>query len=130
MNIIPPRSQAATLGPTFTGSVYPLATAPPSDGVSINVINFAPAARTFWHRHEGGQVLVVLAGAGCIQSEGEPVRAIRAGDTVWVPPQERHWHGAGPESYVVHTAVSLGRTEWGTAVTDAEYRGPIEGAEA
>lgn len=125
MRIIPPRKEAGRLGSTFTGSVFPLATMPPDDGVAINTINFAPAARTFWHRHARGQVLLILAGSGLIQSDGEAVRTIRAGDTVWVPPDERHWHGAGQESYIVHTAISLGQTTWETQVTDEEYTAPV-----
>lgn len=121
MRIVPPNDDAGTLGPTFTGAVAALKTMPRAEGVAINTIDFAPSARTFWHRHERGQVIVVLAGSGLIQSDGGPVHRIRSGDTVWVPPDERHWHGAGPRTFVVHTAISLGQTTWETAVSDDEY---------
>ncbi|PJK23834.1 cupin [Mycobacterium goodii] len=94
---------------------------PATDGVTINTVNFTPGARTHWHSHEHGQILQVLAGRGLIQADGGPVHVLRAGDTVWSPPGERHWHGAAPDSYLVHTAISLGTTAWETAVTDDEY---------
>jgi quercetin dioxygenase-like cupin family protein len=130
VDIIPPGGQdkAPELGPTFSGGVFPLATARPEPGVAITTIDFSPASRTYWHHHERGQVLVVLAGRGLVQSRGGAVREIRAGDTVWVPPGEQHWHGAGPESSLVHTAISLGRTEWDREVSEEEY-GPPEASE-
>jgi quercetin dioxygenase-like cupin family protein len=124
MMIIPPSEQAGTAGKRgsqFTGDVFPYLTMPPTDGVVINTVNFTPGARTYWHSHERGQILFVLAGRGLIQAAGGPVRAIGAGDTVWAPPGESHWHGAAPDSYLVHTAISLGATNWADAVTDNEY---------
>ncbi len=123
MIIIPPSAQAGPGKPaqTFTGTVFPYVTMPATDGVVINTVNFSPCARTYWHRHERGQIIVVLAGRGLVQAEGGPVHVMRAGDTIWSPPGERHWHGASTESYVVHTAISLGRTEWENEVTDQEY---------
>jgi len=126
MRIIPPRKEARVLGATFTGEVFPAETMPPDHGVAINTIDFAPGARTFWHRHERGQVLVVLAGSGLVQADGVSLQTIRTGDTVWAPPDERHWHGAGPESFLVHTAISLGQTTWETEVTEAEYGAPVQ----
>jgi len=75
-------------------------------------------ARTFWHRHENGQILQVLSGRGLICTAGEQPRPIGAGDTVWVPPGERHWHGAAPGSFMSHTAISLGTTRWEEEVAD------------
>jgi quercetin dioxygenase-like cupin family protein len=124
MIIVSPDDQAGTagkVGSQFTGTVFPYLTMAATDGVTINTVNFTPGARTYWHSHEKGQILQVLAGRGLIQSAGTPVREIRAGDTVWVPPGETHWHGAGPESYLVHTAISLGVTTWGDPVSDADY---------
>jgi quercetin dioxygenase-like cupin family protein len=124
MIIVSPDDQAGTagkVGSQFTGTVFPYLTMAATDGVTINTVNFTPGARTYWHSHEKGQILQVLAGRGLIQSAGTPVREIRAGDTVWVPPGETHWHGAGPESYLVHTAISLGVTTWADPVSDAEY---------
>jgi quercetin dioxygenase-like cupin family protein len=122
--IISPGRQAGTAGRSgsqFTGSAYPYLTMPSTDGVTINTVSFAPGARTYWHTHERGQILQVTAGRGWIQTKGQPVEVIRAGDTGWVPPREEHWHGAPPDSFMVHTAISLGVTNWADAVSDAEY---------
>jgi quercetin dioxygenase-like cupin family protein len=124
MIIVSPEEQAGTAGKAgsqFTGAAYPYLTMPSTDGVVINTVNFTPGARTHWHKHERGQILQVLAGRGLIQSQGEPVQILRAGDTVWVPPGETHWHGAAPDSFMTHTAISLGATEWADAVSDADY---------
>ena len=129
MKIIPPQDHAGTAGKQgsqFSGSVYPYLTMPATDGVVINTVNFTPGARTYWHSHEKGQILQVVAGRGLIQTKGEPVMVLRAGDTVWVPAGEQHWHGAAPDSYMVHTAISLGVTEWAEPVSDADYRANFE----
>lgn len=109
-------------GSQFTGTARPYLTMARTDGVTINTVNFDPGARTFWHSHEKGQILQVLAGHGLVQAENEAApRVLNAGDTVWCPPGERHWHGAAPDSYMVHTAISLGDTHWEQPVTDDEY---------
>lgn len=125
MKIIHPNEQAGTAGKAgsqFTGSVNPYVTMASTDGIVINSVNFTPCSRTYWHRHEGGQILIVIAGRGLIQADGGPVRVLRAGDTVWAPPGERHWHGGSEDSYMVHTAISLGATRWEEELTDDEYR--------
>jgi quercetin dioxygenase-like cupin family protein len=131
MIIIPPKEHAGIAGKAgsqFTGSVYPYLTMPTTDGVTINTVNFTPCARTFWHSHEAGQILIVLAGRGLIQADKGPVRVIRAGDTVWAPPGERHWHGGSPDSYMTHTAISLGVTAWAEEVSDDQFNAvPTEG---
>lgn len=127
MIIIPPRGQAGTSGKPgsqFTGDVFPYLTLPSTDGVTVNTVNFTPCARTYWHSHERGQILVVLAGRGLIQAAGGPVRVLRAGDTVWAPPGERHWHGGSADAYLTHVAISLGVTSWAEEVTDEEYSAP------
>jgi quercetin dioxygenase-like cupin family protein len=111
---------------TFTGEVWSDPVLPATDGVAINTIFFAPGARTFWHHHERGQILHVLAGAGLVCSAGGPVARLRPGDVVWVPPGERHWHGAEPGSYLVHLAVSLGTTVWAEEVAGTCCAGPNE----
>ncbi|HUZ21570.1 MAG TPA: cupin domain-containing protein [Acidimicrobiales bacterium] len=124
MIIIPPTEHAGTAGKAgsqFTGEVFPYVTMPSTDGVVINTVNFTPRARTYWHRHENGQILIVLAGRGLIQAAGGPVRVMRAGDTIWSPPGERHWHGGSSDSFVTHTAISLGVTSWAEAVTEEEF---------
>jgi quercetin dioxygenase-like cupin family protein len=108
-------------GPTFTGAVWADPVLPATDGVTINTVFFPPNARTFWHHHEKGQILHVLAGSGLIRSAGEPTRTLRPGDVVWVPPGERHWHGASPGTFLTHLAVSLGTTVWADEVAETDY---------
>lgn len=124
MIVIRPDQQAGVSGKPgsqFTGSVHPYLTMPSTDGVTVNTVTFTPCSRTYWHHHERGQILLVLAGRGLIQAAGGPVRVLRAGDVVWAPPGERHWHGGGPDSVMVHVAISLGATSWAEPVSDEEY---------
>jgi quercetin dioxygenase-like cupin family protein len=92
-----------------------------ADGVRTSTIFFAPGARTFWHTHERGQILQVLAGSGFVCTRSGASRLIGAGDVIWTPPDEEHWHGAAPQSFLVHTAVSLGAAERCDDVTDDDY---------
>ncbi len=108
-------------GETFTGTVWADPVMPATDGVAINHVFFSPGARTFWHAHERGQVLHVTAGKGWICKAGEAAQPIRAGDVVWIAPNERHWHGAAEGSYMIHLATSIGKTTWAEAVAEAEY---------
>lgn len=113
---------AGKAGSQFTGTAYPYLTMTATDGVTINTVNFTPGARTYWHHHENGQILQILAGCGLIQSADEDTpRLLAAGDTVWCPPGERHWHGAAPDSFMTHTAISLGKTQWAEPVDDTDY---------
>jgi quercetin dioxygenase-like cupin family protein len=111
----------------FTGAVWqdPIVAAPsPARLVSARVA-FEPGARTAWHTHPLGQTLYVIYGIGLVQAKGGPIREIRAGDTVWIPPGEKHWHGASAKNAMVHIAMqeSLDGTHvtWMEKVTDAEY---------
>lgn len=97
---------------TFTGAVHADPVLPPTDGVAINQIFFPPAARTHWHAHESGQILLVTAGAGWVCSRGSAPEPLAAGDVVWVRPGEEHWHGAREDAFLLHTAISLGVTTW------------------
>jgi quercetin dioxygenase-like cupin family protein len=108
---------------TFTGAVWADPVLPTTDGVTINNVFFSPGARTHWHHHEHGQILQVTAGAGLVCAQGGKPEPLRAGDTVWVPAGEVHWHGATTGSYLVHTAVSLGTTTWLAPVGANEYPG-------
>ncbi len=131
MILIPPSKHAGPTmktGSQFTGDVFAYMTMGPTDGVTINTVNFTPCARTYWHSHERGQILIVLAGRGLVQADGGPVRVMRAGDTIWAPPGERHWHGAAPDAFVAHTAISLGLTTWAGPVSEDQYNSvPIIG---
>ncbi|MEJ2888822.1 cupin domain-containing protein [Actinomycetospora aeridis] len=106
---------------TFTGTVWGDPVLPTTDGTTINSVTFTPGARTFWHHHERGQVLVVTAGTGWVCTHGETPEPLTVGDVVWVPPGERHWHGAGPGSIMTHLATSLGTTTWLDEVSEDEY---------
>lgn len=113
---------AGKAGSQFSGAAFPYLTMASTDGVTINTVNFTPGARTYWHHHENGQILQVLAGRGLIQAEGEDnPRVLNAGDTVWCPPGERHWHGAAADSFMTHTAISLGPTHWAEPVEESDY---------
>ena len=106
---------------TFTGLVLNDAVMPTTDGVMINNVVFTPGARTYWHTHEIGQVLVVLAGRGWVCVDGGTPEPLEAGDTVWIPKDEKHWHGAAADSYMIHTAISIGKTRWMEEVADTQY---------
>lgn len=121
--------QPPTKPSRFTGRAVGDAILPATDGVIINNVTFEPGARTHWHHHEHGQVLSVLSGYGLICSAGEVPVPLRAGDWVWIPPGERHWHGAGPGTFMSHTAISLGATQWFDEVTSEEYSSAHHGVE-
>lgn len=106
---------------TFTGEVWADPVMEATDGVTVNDVFFAPGARTFWHFHEGGQILRVNTGVGLVCNEGGVPQVLRAGDTVWTPPGERHWHGGSVDCCMQHTAISLGKTTWLDPVGDEEY---------
>ena len=93
--------------------------------VSGALVTFEPGARTAWHTHPLGQVLVVTAGCGRAQREGGPVEEIRPGDVVWFPPNEKHWHGASPSTAMTHIAIQEqldGKAvDWMQKVTDEQY---------
>jgi quercetin dioxygenase-like cupin family protein len=109
---------------TITGEAWFDPVLPATDGNTITTVFFTPGAHTYWHSHENGQILQVLAGRGLICSAGGRPRVISAGDTVWVPAGERHWHGATPEEFMTHTAISLGVTRWAEEVAETEYTTP------
>jgi quercetin dioxygenase-like cupin family protein len=112
----------------FTGTVRvdPLHVAPDPARVSIALVTFEPGARTAWHTHPLGQTLIVTAGCGQAQREGGPIEEIRAGDVVWFPPAEKHWHGATPTTAMSHIAVQEKldgkNVEWMEKVTDDQYQ--------
>ncbi|MFO1061799.1 MAG: cupin domain-containing protein [Dongiaceae bacterium] len=111
----------------FTGTVRidPLHAADAPARVSAASVTFEPGARSAWHTHPLGQILVVTAGCGWTQCEGEPIVEIRAGDVIWCPPNHRHWHGATPTTAMTHIAIqeSLNGSPvtWMEKVTDAQY---------
>jgi quercetin dioxygenase-like cupin family protein len=91
-------------------------------------VTFSPGARTHWHTHPRGQILHVVRGVGRVQKLGEPVREILPGDTVFIPPGEKHWHGASSNRLMAHFAVQEAgpdgqTTNWLEPVSDADYGG-------
>jgi len=86
---------------------------------------FEPAARTYWHSHPGGQILLATSGSGYYQEKGKPARKLEKGDVVAIPPEVVHWHGAAPQSEFVHigmsTKVHEGPAAWAGPVTDEQY---------
>ncbi len=106
---------------TFTGTVWANPVLPPTDGVTINSVFFAPGGRTHWHTHTGGQVLSVTSGSGWVQDRDGSGGRIVAGDTVHIPPGVEHWHGADADCYLVHTAIAIGSHDWLDPVDDADY---------
>jgi quercetin dioxygenase-like cupin family protein len=106
---------------TFTGVVYGDALRSGADGVAVTSVFFAPGARTYWHSHANGQLLHVMSGSGLIGTAAGIPRPLAAGDLVWAPPGELHWHGGGPESMLLHLAVSLGTTSWQGPVSEEDY---------
>ncbi len=70
-----------------------------------NAVTFEPGARTAWHTHPLGQVLIVTAGCGRARREGGPIEEIRPGDVVVFAPGEKHWHGAAPTTAMTHIAI-------------------------
>lgn len=123
-------SKPAEKGPAeyFTGAVRieRLASPPEPARVAAALVTFEPGARTAWHTHPLGQTLVVTAGSGLVQREGGPVEAIRAGDVVWFPPGEKHWHGASPTTAMSHIAIQERQggsaVHWLEHVTEEQYR--------
>lgn len=122
---VPSASGPATY---FTGNVridMPFQAAAPAR-VGGATVTFAPGARTAWHTHPLGQTLIVTAGSGLIQKEGQPVERIRPGDMVWIAPGERHWHGASPTTGMTHIAIAEsldGRAvDWLEQVSDEQYQ--------
>jgi quercetin dioxygenase-like cupin family protein len=108
-------------GTTFSGTVYADPVKPHTEGVGINHVCFTPNGRTYWHTHEHGQVLVVTAGRGWVCTDGGKPQEIRQGDMVWISPNERHWHGAASDSFMVHVAISLGKANWQEELAQADF---------
>jgi quercetin dioxygenase-like cupin family protein len=122
-------SQPSTAGPSenFTGAVR-VDSRFKGTGlarISGGTVTFEPGARTAWHTHPLGQTLIVTAGVGRVQHWEGPVQVIRPGDTVWIPPGVKHWHGASAEVGLSHIAFSEaldGKTvDWMEQVTDEQY---------
>ena len=124
----------------FTGFVRidPLFEAHEPSHTSGAYVTFEPGARSVWHTHPLGQILIVTAGAGRIQRWGGPVEEMRQGDVVWIPAGVKHWHGAAPTTGVTTLGIQehqAGKVvDWLEKVSDAQYgeatQAPATGAAA
>ena len=123
---VPARKMPASY---FTGTVWqdPIIDAPAPARIRSAWVRFEPGARTAWHTHPLGQTLHVTSGSGRIQVWGGPICEIRAGDTIWIPPGEKHWHGAAPNAGMEHLAMQEQldgkHVNWMEHVTDEQYGG-------
>ena len=111
----------------FTGNAYNYGLVPADSTYSTLVGNvyFEPGARSNWHTHPGGQILIITDGVGYHQIEGEPIQVMKKGDVVKCPPGVKHWHGASPDAglqqmYIVPNT-EKGIVEWLEPVTDEQY---------
>ncbi len=132
MKVLKPADLPSNPGPAeyFTGTVKvtPLIQGEEPSCLSCAAVGFQAGARSAWHTHPKGQLLVVTEGSGLIQEWGKPVRKIQKGDVIWTPPNVKHWHGAAPTSAMTHTAIQEAQNgkvvEWMEKVSDQEYLSP------
>ena len=123
--------QSTAPGPAdyFTGAVTVASPFKGTGGARLGgaTVTFPPGARTNWHTHPLGQLLIVTQGRGWVQAEGETAQEIAPGDTVWIAPGVMHWHGATRDSAMTHVAVAEAQdgqsVAWMERVTDDQYRG-------
>lgn len=110
----------------FTGTAYLqiLIAADSLNPTSVGNVTFESGARTKWHLHPGGQILLATDGVGYYQEKGQPKKILRKGDVIKCPPNIQHWHGASADNYFVQVAITntqKGVPVWLKAVTDEEY---------
>ena len=138
VTIVRAGSQPAQPGPAenFTGAVRVerLFGAVEPARATGGLVTFESGARSAWHTHPLGQILIVTAGIGRVQMWGGPIQEIRKGDTVRIPPNVKHWHGASPGSSMSHLAITEQRdnkaVDWMEQVTDSEFNAPLPGQPA
>ena len=114
----------------FTGDVTVQTLYPANNDMrsSGGLVTFQPGARSNWHIHPVGQVLLVTEGVGRTQEWGKPVKEVKAGDVIICPANVKHWHGASPEKAMTHISICEEKepgkvVEWMEAVTDDQYNG-------
>jgi quercetin dioxygenase-like cupin family protein len=110
----------------FKGIVYltNLMDADSINPTSVGNVTFDPGARTKWHMHPGGQILLVIDGVGYYQEKGQAKKILKRGDVIKCPANVPHWHGASADTPFVQVAVTnrhLGETIWLHDVTEEEY---------
>lgn len=110
----------------FTGNVWlqMLGQDEQSLNTGVGNVTFEPGARTKWHLHPGGQIILVTEGVGYYQEKGQPKKKLHKGDVIKCPPNVEHWHGASEDSYFVQVAITdnkKGSVIWLQPVTEEEY---------
>jgi len=111
----------------FTGKAWVKYLLPNDETLNTLILNvvFEPGARNYWHKHPGGQVLIVTQGTGYYQEKGKNIQLLNKGDVVKIVPDVEHWHGASPDCEFTHIAINpnidKGIVQWLTNVTDEEY---------
>lgn len=128
MELQPTPGTVKTPAANFTGDVYldPIFSGDGTSQLVVGLVRFTPGARTNWHSHANGQLLRCTDGIGLVATRDGTAIRIRAGDTVWTPAGEEHWHGATPNSMMCHYAIldAAGdgeATTWLEPVTDTQY---------
>lgn len=115
-------------GQYFTGQTYlnMLSTKDNIWNTPIGNVTFEPGARTNWHKHSGGQILLVTGGEGRYQEKGQAIQTLHKGDIVKIAPNIEHWHGAAPDSWFVHVSIESNgadnKVSWFSPVTNKEYK--------
>jgi quercetin dioxygenase-like cupin family protein len=127
MKVIKPQTSK---GPSdwFAGDVYPtiILAGQEQSHVRMGSVHFAPGARTAWHSHAVGQYLHIVEGTALVQERGEAMQVLKPGETIYTAPNVEHWHGASPDSFMVHLAIWEApqgggeETTWLEHVTDEE----------
>jgi quercetin dioxygenase-like cupin family protein len=127
-NSVFPKGEKAAAAAVFTGTAYLNMLVPDKDNLytcQVYDVVFEAGARNHWHKHPGGQILLVTAGKGYYQERGKSSRLLRPGDVVAIPPGVEHWHGAVRNCDFTHIGISpntqKGGAKWLGPVTDAEY---------
>jgi quercetin dioxygenase-like cupin family protein len=116
----------------FKGNAFlkPLVAKDKNNNFAVGSVTFEPGARTIWHTHPKGQVLIVTEGEGFYQEKGKPAQALKKGDVINIPENTEHWHGAAPNSTFVHIAITNYKGSenvlWLKPLTDEEYNSAVK----
>ncbi len=130
IKVIKPESLPKNIGSAdnFTGTVHvtPLVQGEEPSCMTCACVTLDPSARSAWHTHPKGQLLIVTEGIGFIQEWGKLIQTIKKGDVIWTPPDIKHWHGASPKSSLTHIAVQETlngkNVDWLEKVSDEQYK--------
>lgn len=123
-NFIFPKGEKAP-GNYFTGTAWMkvLVATDATLGCQVANVVFEPCARTTWHTHSGGQILMVTDGVGYYQEKGKALQILNKGDVLTIAPHVKHWHGASHNNAFTHIAINPqnGSTDWLEGVSDEDY---------